>query len=129
MNYDTTMRAALQAAKLRQEFLDWLRADADKLVSAVQLLGGDRWEERAASFIDAITFGAEPEDLEADLSDLHCLLTLEYVDDLCAPEAQFFLVVHPDDPCADDARLCAEALGRGLEAMRAHAATLIKEVA
>lgn len=43
MNHDTTMRAALQAAELRQEFIDWLRADADKLVSAAQLLGGQCW--------------------------------------------------------------------------------------
>lgn len=129
MKHSITMRAALQAAKLRQEFLDWLRADADKLASAARLLGGDRWEHRVTDLIDAITFGADPEDLEADLTDLHRLLTLELADDLDAPEAHYFLMVHPDDPRADDARLCADALERGLNAMRAHAATPIKEVA
>lgn len=129
MNHDKTMRAALQAAELRHEFLDWLRADADKLIAAAQLLGGDRWEDRATSLTDAITFGAELEDLEADLIGLHRLLTLELADDLDAPEARYFTMVHPDDPRADDARICAEALERGLDAMRAHAATPIKEVA
>ncbi|MCZ4262609.1 hypothetical protein O4G76_17365 [Limimaricola sp. G21655-S1] len=123
------MRAALQAAELRQEFIDWLRADADKLVSAARLLGGDRWQDRAAYVTDAVAVGAEPEELVADLNDLHRLLTLEFADNLEAPEAHHFFLVHPDDPRADDARLCAEALERGLEVMRAHAAALVREVA
>lgn len=129
MNHDTTMRAALQATELRQDFIDWLRSDADKLVSAALLLGGQCWEDRAISVIDAIDFGVEPEEVDADLADLHRLLTLEYVDHLNGEEAQYFIAVHPDDPRADDARLCAESLERGLKVLRAHAATLIKEVA
>lgn len=129
MNHDKTMRAALQAAELRQEFISWLRADTDKLVSAARLLGGDRWEDRATYVTDAIAFGAEPEELEAELTDLHRLLTLEFTDDLDAPEAHYFLMVHPDDPQADEARLCAEALDRGLEVIRAHATALVKKVA
>lgn len=129
MNYNPNMRAALQAAELRQEFINWLRADADKLVSAARLLGGDRWENRATYVTDALAYGAEPEELRVELAGLHRLLTLEFTDDLDAPEAHYFLMVHPDDPRADEAQLCAEALDRGLEVMRAHAPTLVKEVA
>ncbi|KIC14119.1 hypothetical protein [Leisingera sp. ANG-DT] len=129
MNHYPNMRAALQAAELRQKFTDWLRTDADRLVSAAQLLGGAPWEDRAMSVIDAVVCGVEPEELEADLVDLLRLLNLEYTDELDTPEAEFFLAVHPDDPRADDARLCAEGLERGLKAIRAHSATLVKEVA
>ncbi|MCZ4262225.1 hypothetical protein O4G76_15390 [Limimaricola sp. G21655-S1] len=130
MNYDTkNMRAALRAANLRQDFTDWLRTDADRLISAAVLLGGELWEERAAAVVDAIAFGAEPEEVVQDLDDLHRLLTLEYTDDIDSPEALCFQSVHPDDPRADDARLCAEALERGLEAIRKYAATTVKEVA
>ena len=129
MNYNPNMRAALQAAELRQEFINWLRRDADKLVSAARLLGGDLWENRATYVTDALAYGAEPEELRVELADLHQLLTLEFTDDLDAHETHYFLMVHPDDPRADEARLCAEALDRGLEVMRALAPTLVKEVA
>lgn len=130
MNYDTkNMRAALRAANLRQDFTDWLRTDADRLISAAALLGGELWEDRAAAVVGAIAFGAEPEEVALDLDELHRLLTLEYTDDVDSPEAIYFQSVQPDDPRADDARLCAEALERGLEAMRLHAATAIREVA
>lgn len=129
MNYASNMRAALQAAELRQEFIDWLRTDADRLVAAAQLLGGTVWEDRAISLIDAVACGVEPEELEADLVDLHRLLALEYTDNLDTPEAELFLAVHPDDPRADDARLCAEGIERGVETIRAHSAAMFKEVA
>ncbi|MEY8841017.1 hypothetical protein AB9K41_18475, partial [Cribrihabitans sp. XS_ASV171] len=100
----------------------------DKLVSAAQLLGGQRWEDRAISVIDAIDFGVEPEELEADLAKLHRLMTLEYIDDLNGEEALYFIAVHPDDPGVEDTRLCAEGLERGLKVLRAHAAALNQEV-
>lgn len=39
------------------------------------------------------------------------------------------MAVHPDDPRADDARLCAEALDHGLVAMRQLAELAAPEVA
>ncbi|CTQ33925.1 hypothetical protein [Jannaschia rubra] len=130
MNYDTTeMRATLRAAATRRAFADWLRADSDRLISAAELLGGDGWEGRAAEVAAAMADGAEPEDVEADLVALHRLLTLECMNDIESAEAVRFLAVHPDDPRADDARLCAEALERGLDALRELAAMAVQEVA
>lgn len=130
MNYDINdMRAALQAAQLRREFAAWLRADADRLISAAELLGGESWETRAVEVTDALAQGTEPEDVETDLLALHRLLTLELTDDIDSIEAVRFLSVHPDDPRADDARLCAESLERGLDALGRYAALAVKEVA
>jgi hypothetical protein len=130
MNYATTeMRAALRAVAIRRAFADWLRAEPDRLVSAAELLGGDRWEVRAATVADAMARGAEPEDVEADLEALRRLLTLECTDDIDSEEAVRFLAVHPDDPRADDARLCAEALERGLDAMHELGTLAVQEVA
>lgn len=130
MNYTSTdMRTALQAANTRREFADWLLADAERLASAARLLGGDPWERRAARVVEAIANTAEPEEVEADLRALHRLLTLELTDDLNSPEAALFFGVHPDDPRADDARICAEALERGLGALATVKAVAIREVA
>ncbi|MDX5417417.1 MAG: hypothetical protein LPK88_14005 [Alphaproteobacteria bacterium] len=130
MNYATKeMRTAIQAANTRREFATWLLADADRLASAARLLGGDPWERRAARVADAIASAAEPEEVESDLRALHRLLTLEFTDDLDSPEAALFFDVHPDDPRADDARLCAESLERGLEALHTLRVVAIREVA
>lgn len=130
MKYATKdMRTALQAANTRREFAAWLLADADQLASAAQLLGGDPWERRAARVANAIAKAAEPEEVETDLRALHRLLTLEFTNDLNSPEAAFFFDVDPDDPRADDARMCAEALERGLAALKMVRAFAIREVA
>lgn len=130
MNYDTKhMRAALQAADTRRSFTEWLATDGDCLASAARLLGGSVWERRAIDVQNAIRSGNLPEDVENDLVGLHRLLTLQFTDDLDSIEAVHFMSVHPDDPRADDARFCAEALERGLEAMRTFAAYQVREVA
>ncbi|MBU2963045.1 hypothetical protein KO516_19860 [Citreicella sp. C3M06] len=123
------MRASLRAAAQRREFIAWLRADADRLVSSAELLGGKDWETRSLAVAEAMARGEVPEAVEEDLKDLHRLLKLEFADDIESEEAARFAAVHPDDPRADDARLCAEALERGLDALRAFAAVSVKEVA
>jgi hypothetical protein len=129
MNYDTTeMRATLRAAAIRRAFAEWLREDSARLVSAAGLLGGERWERRAAVVAEAMVRGAEPEDVEANLAALRRLLTLECAADFDSPEAVLFLRVHPDDPRAEDVRLCAEALERGLDSMSGMAAMGVREV-
>lgn len=129
MNYDTTeMRATLRAAIIRRDFAEWLREDSDRLVSAAGLLGGKRWERRAAAMAEVMVRGAEPEDVDADLAALRRLLTLECAADFDSPEVVRFLKVHPDDPRAEDVRLCAEALEHGLDAMGELAAMVMREV-
>ncbi|SER47967.1 hypothetical protein SAMN04490244_101199 [Tranquillimonas rosea] len=130
MNYDIhDMRASLRAAEQRREFIAWLRADADRLVSSAELLGGKDWETRSRAVAEAMARGDVPEAVEEELKDLHRLLTLEFTDDIESEESARFAALHPDDPRADDARLCAEALERGIDALRAFAAVAVKEVA
>ena len=130
MHYDTKhMRAALQAADTRLAFTEWLATDGDCLASAASLLGGSVWERRSIAVQRAIRSGSSPEDVEADLVALHRLLMLEFTDDLDSIEAVRFMSIHPDDPRADEARLCAEALERGLDAMRMLAVSRVEEVA
>ena len=130
MNDETkNMRATLLAANLRRNFAEWLRADAARLISAADFLGGEEWEGRANSVCEAIVGGAEPEEVQADLTALHRLLTLEIGGEFDGLEACHPLAVHSDDPLADDAQLCAEAIERGLRAMRLYAAATAKEVA
>ena len=97
-------------------FLDWLRADGDDLVSSAALLGGDAWEALACSVVCAVSQGASVDDVEMELRHLRGLLALEFVEDLSSEEARRFMAIHPDDPRADLARLCAEALEKGLDA-------------
>lgn len=123
------MRAALRAAEQRRDFFAWLQADADRLVSAAELLGGEPWKRRALAVAKAIAGGQAPEAVEEELIDLHQLLTLNFTDDIESLEAACFALVHPDDPGADDARLCAEALESGLDAMRAFGVLAVKKVA
>lgn len=129
MNYDTTeMRATLRAAMIRRAFAEWLREDSDRLVSAASLLGGKRWERRAAAIGDAMARGAKPEDVEADLAALRRLLTLQCAADIDSLKELRFLTVDPHDQDAEDVRLCAEALDRGLDAMGELAAMVVREV-
>ncbi len=130
MNYATKeMRIALHAANTCREFADWLLADADRLASAAQMLGGDRWEHRVARVVNVIANAADLEEIETDLRALHRLLTLEFTDDLDSREAALFFDVHPDDPRADDARMCAESLENGLQAMEVFRAFAVQEAA
>lgn len=130
MNYETkNMRAALLAASLRRNFAEWLRADAARLISAADFLGGEEWKGRANSACEAIARGAEPEEVQADLTALHRLLTLKLGGEIDCLEAGHSLAVQSDDPRVDDAQLCAEAIERGLRAMRLYAAATAKETA
>lgn len=67
--------------------------------------------------VDSVANGARLGVQRKDLAALQDPLNLEFVDDLDSPEAHYFLAIHPDDPRADNARLCAEALKQGTRAM------------
>ncbi len=110
-------RATLRAAQTAFAFSDWLRDGGNHLAASADLLGGRKWRNRANVVIAAVMDGAPLTGLVDDLADLHKLLTLEFTDDLDSDEAALFFSVHPDDPRADEARLCAEALERGLAAI------------
>ena len=110
-------RALLRRERTLYEFLEWLEYDGDRLVEAAELLGGADWSAHADGVRNAVIEGADPADLVESLRDLHRLLNLELADELGSLEAERFMSVHPDDPRADDARICAEAVERGLRAL------------
>jgi len=101
------------------EFLRWLRADGDSLVASAELLGGKKWAERARSIVAVVQNGHDLGARRAELLALHRLLNLDFTTALGSPEAKRFAAIHPDDPRADAARRCAEALCRGLRALEA----------
>lgn len=110
-------RALLQHADVAAAFEDWLRQDEDRLVASALLLGGKAWQNRALNVIRDISAGAPIFELLPDLQALRNLLMLDLVDNFASEEARLFAMVHPDDPRADDARICAEALERGVTAI------------
>ncbi len=123
MHHDLkAVRATLRAAQIAAAFSDWLRDDGDHLTAAADLLGGAKWKNRADAVLAAVKNGVSPDSLVDELSNLYRLLTLEFTYDLDSDEAALFMSVHPDDPRADDARICAEALERGLVALATVAA-------
>ncbi len=123
MHHDLkAVRATLNAAHTLNAFADWLRTGGDRLLEAAELLGGESWKTRADAVLAAVMDGTQISELSEEFSNLLALLSLEFADDLDSDEAALFMSVHPDDPRADDARLCAEALQRGLAAIKQLAA-------
>ena len=117
MRHTIDMRSLLRHAAVAEAFATWLRENADHLVKAADLLGGWEWAARAEAVAEAIAESAEPADLFLELEGLRRLLSLDFTDDVTSDEALFFAAVHPDDPRADDARICAEALQRGVASL------------
>ena len=108
----------LHHADAAEAFRSWL-ADGDSLVAACRLLGGPRWSRQAAAVVDSIRLGSAPVELLRDLLLFQKLLSLELADEPWSTEAALLAAIHPDDPRANDARLAAEALDRGIEAVSA----------
>lgn len=119
MRHDRDAQALLRHAHIAEGFLGWLREYGEQLVCAADLIGGPDWAVRAERLIDAIASGAEPVGLLPDLRALLRLLRLELADDLGAIEMRLVVDIHPDDPRAENARICAEALDRGVRALAA----------
>ena len=105
----------LRSAWVAAEFESWLSTSGDDLLDAVDLLGGPTWIALARRTLAAAATGELVRHLP-QLRRLRRLLRLELVDH-CEEAAARFLSVHPDDPRADNARLCAEALDRGIRAL------------
>lgn len=95
-----------------------LDGHGDDLVDAADLLGGPHWAATAARLIAAVKDGTDPAELLPTLRKLNRLLSLHYAEDLFSEEARRFMQIHPDDPRADNARICAEAVEGGLRALQ-----------
>jgi hypothetical protein len=95
------------------------RRGGDQLVQVADLFGGPRWSRHAAAVATAIADGEDPSGHLSELWALRSLLRLEGADALGSLEAALFASIDPDDPRADGARLCAEAVARGVAALQA----------
>lgn len=119
MKHIPDIRALLRHMNKASEFMRWLRAEGDSLVASAELLGGRKWAARARAVVEAAKAGNDLAARIGELHELNRLLSLEFTTDIKSIEARRFAAVHPDDPRADIARRCAEALGRGVRALEA----------
>ena len=132
MKHIPDIRALLRHMNKASDFMRWLRAEGDNLVASAELLGGRKWAARARAVVEAAKAGNDLAARRGELHELHRLLRLDFTTDIKSVEARRFAAVHPDDPRADIARRCAEAMGRGVRALEAlHLAGIvgIREVA
>lgn len=107
----------LHAAKALQQFMDWLVNAGDDLLDAADLLGGRKWLAAALRIIHAAENNEDLLRFLPELRQLNRLLSLELADNLNSEEARRFLRVHPDNPRANNARICAEAVDKGIRAL------------
>lgn len=104
---------------IASEFQRWLQEEGEKLISSAELLGGPNWAESAAIVVEAAQAGEDLASERHRIFLLHRLLHLDFVNDLDSDESARFFEIHPDDPRADEARICAEALDQGLRSLQA----------
>jgi hypothetical protein len=119
MKHIPDIRALLRHMNKASDFMCWLRAEGDSLVASADLLGGRKWAARARAVVDAAKAGSDLAARRGELHELNRLLRLDFTTDIKSVEAMRFAAVHPDDPRADIARRCAEALGQGVRALEA----------
>lgn len=119
MQYTPDLQTLLRNLHSTNLFLSWLRKDGDSLISAATLLGGVKWKKRARSVVATARAGDDIATKRQELHALRRLLHLDFADIFDSEEARRFAAIHPDDPRADEARLCAEALDSGLRALEA----------
>ncbi|MET4128365.1 hypothetical protein [Roseovarius sp. MBR-6] len=119
MKHETKINSLLRIMKIVEAFRRWLCDDGDTLIAAADLLGGATWARRANALVDCAREGGDLHTHRRTLARLARLLRLEFVDDLSGLEAARFADVHPDDPRATDAMVCADAVLRGRRALEA----------
>lgn len=119
MKHIPDLRALLRHINKTSDFIRWLRLEGDSLVGSAELLGGRQWAARARAIVSVAQNGEDLAVRRGELCALHRLLCLELTTVVTSAEARRFAAIHPDDPRADVARQCEEALGRGLRALEA----------
>ncbi|GHE02638.1 hypothetical protein U879_18665 [Defluviimonas sp. 20V17] len=119
MQYTPNLQSLLRNLNKASAFIDWLRDEGDSLIASATLLGGAKWAKRARTVVARARAGDDTASWGKDLHALRRLLHLEFADTLGSEEAYRFAAIHPDDPRADEARHCAEAVDRGVRALEA----------
>ena len=119
MKHLPNLRALLRHVTNATDFASWLHTDGEQLVNAADNLGGPKWAKRAQAVVEAVQTGQDLTAWRRELRALRQLLRLDLVNNLASEEARRFASIHPDDPRADEARRCVEALDRGIRAIEA----------
>ena len=119
MKHSTHMTALLRHLTNARDFCRWLENEGDTLIASADLLGGPEWADRAKVIVAVARNGGPVTARRKTLKALSALLSGCHADELEGCEAWPFTLLHPDDPRATNAMLCAEALDRGLRAMEA----------
>jgi len=119
MKHSTHMTALLRHLTNARDFCRWLEKEGDTLIAAADVLGGPEWAERARVIVTVARNGGPVTARVPAIRALSRLLHGRHADGLEGAEAWPFTWLHPDDPRATEAMLCAEALDRGLRAMEA----------
>jgi len=119
MKHSTNINALIRHMNRASDFLRWLQDEGDALIAAASLLGGESWQKRARAVVVTARKGGNIAARRNALAALHRLLHGGYASLLEGQDAWLFSTLHPDDPRATSAMLCAEALDRGLRALEA----------
>ena len=119
MKHSTHMTALLRHLTNARDFCRWLEEEGDTLVASADLLGGPEWAERAKVIVAVARNGGPVTARVHAIKALSRLLSGCHADEFGGAESWPFTWLHPDDPRATNAMLCAEALDRGLRAMEA----------
>ncbi|MDW3118004.1 hypothetical protein [Roseovarius sp.] len=119
MRHESNINSLLRNTEIACEFERWLREGGDTLVDAAELLGGSAWSRRAIAVVDCARNAGDLHARRRDLALLARLLRLEFADEPWRPEAIRFAALHPDDPRAEAAMYCADAVSRGSRALEA----------
>lgn len=101
------------------DFVQWLCTEGDALISAADLLGGHIRAAKAKEIVVTARKSGNVAARRKTLAALQRLLCGDYARFLEGDEAWRFMSLHPDDPKATCAMVCAEALGRGIRAFEA----------
>lgn len=113
------MNALLRHLNRACDFQRWLQDEGEALIASADLLGGTSGAARARVIVATAREGGDLAARRSSLVALHRLLQGRSVGCLEGPEAWRFSLLHPDDPRATRAMLCAEALERGMRALEA----------
>lgn len=116
---EPNINALFRQANKVDEFLKWLREEGDALISAADLLGGQTWAAKATDIVTTAKKGGNVAARRKTLIAIRGLLEGDLAGFHDRDEAWRFAALHPDDPEATRAMLCADALGRGIRALEA----------
>jgi hypothetical protein len=114
-----TTNALFRQISQFDDFVKWLRDEGDALINAADLLGGQAWAKKAGDIVVTARIGGNVASRRKTLIAIRRLLQGDYASFLGRDEASRFAALHPDDPEATRAMLCADALGRGIRALEA----------